>query len=302
VRILRTKAEIRQAIAEARARGPVPATHASPSDATGRTVAARPLRVALVPTMGYLHEGHLTLVDRARELADLVVLSIFVNPLQFGPGEDLDRYPRDLDRDVALAAARGVDLVFAPDATEVYPGGDPAVQIVPLRLADRLCGAFRPGHFQGVLTIVAKLFLIVGPDVAIFGQKDYQQAVLVRRMVEDLDLPVRIEVAPIVREPDGLAMSSRNVYLDPEERERARAIPRGLDLAVRAFRAGETDPRRLVEIVRDELAAVPGIRPQYVELVHPDSLEPVDVANPGAVLAVAAFVGGTRLIDNVILR
>jgi pantoate--beta-alanine ligase len=273
VRILRTKAEIRQAIAEARARGPVPATHASPSDATGRTVAARPLRVALVPTMGYLHEGHLTLVDRARELADLVVLSIFVNPLQFGPGEDLDRYPRDLDRDVALAAARGVDLVFAPDATEVYPGGDPAVQIVPLRLADRLC-----------------------------GQKDYQQAVLVRRMVEDLDLPVRIEVAPIVREPDGLAMSSRNVYLDPEERERARAIPRGLDLAARAFRAGETDPRRLVEIVRDELAAVPGIRPQYVELVHPESLEPVDVANPGDVLAIAAFVGGTRLIDNVILR
>jgi len=279
---------------------------ADPAEVSRTTAALRAVgrTVVLVPTMGALHAGHMELIRRAKRIPGnvTVVVSIFVNPLQFGPGEDLDRYPRDLDRDVALAAARGVDLVFAPDATEVYPGGDPAVQIVPLRLADRLCGAFRPGHFQGVLTIVAKLFLIVGPDVAIFGQKDYQQAVLVRRMVEDLDLPVRIEVAPIVREPDGLAMSSRNVYLDPEERERARAIPRGLDLAVRAFRAGETDPRRLVEIVRDELAAVPGIRPQYVELVHPDSLEPVDVANPGAVLAVAAFVGGTRLIDNVILR
>jgi pantoate--beta-alanine ligase len=178
MRLVRTRAEVRETIAEIRARG---------NPETGG-----PVRVALVPTMGFLHEGHLALVDRARAEADFVVLSIFVNPLQFGPGEDLDRYPRDTKRDAALAATRGVDLLFVPDASEIYPAGEPVVQVVPLRLADRLCGAQRPGHFQGVLTVVAKLFQIVGPDLAIFGQKDLQQAALITRMVRDLDMPVEI--------------------------------------------------------------------------------------------------------------
>ncbi|NIP78485.1 MAG: pantoate--beta-alanine ligase, partial [Gemmatimonadetes bacterium] len=178
--------------------------------------------------MGALHEGHLALVDRARELTGFVVVSVFVNPTQFGPGEDFDAYPRDLERDAEHAAARGVDLLYAPPTSEVYPDGELGVKVVPGPLADRLCGLSRPGHFEGVLTVVAKLFGMVQPDVAVFGQKDYQQAVLIRRMVRDLDMPVRIEVAPIVREADGLALSSRNAYLSPSERERARSLSRGL--------------------------------------------------------------------------
>jgi len=275
--VVRTKAEVRRAVA-----------------------AMRPQRIALVPTMGYLHEGHLSLVDRARELADRVVLSIFVNPLQFGPQEDLDRYPRDLERDVELATGRGVDLIFAPDVREMYPGGEPIVRVVPGRLAETLCGAYRPGHFEGVLTVVAKLFGIVRPDVAVFGQKDFQQAVLIRRMVADLDLGIEIDVAPIVREPDGLAMSSRNVYLSPEERESALGLYRGLTRAAEAFAGGERDAERLRRLVHDELAR-PGVRVQYVEVVDPETLQPTQPASPGNVLAVAAFVGQTRLIDNVIL-
>jgi pantoate--beta-alanine ligase len=251
--------------------------------------------------MGYLHEGHLALLDRARAEADYVVLSIFVNPLQFGAGEDLERYPRDEQRDAALAAVRGVDLLFLPEVAEIYPAGEPAVQVVPLRLADRLCGAHRPGHFQGVLTVVLKLFQIVGPDLAIFGQKDLQQGALIGRMVEDLDLPVEIELAPIVREMDGLALSSRNVYLSPEERERALSLSRGLNAAAAAFRAGERASEPLREEVRRALSAA-GARVEYVELVDLATLEPLESAQPGAALAVAAFVGRTRLIDNVILR
>ncbi len=275
--VVRTKAEVRRAVSD-----------------------MRPQRIALVPTMGYLHEGHLSLVDRARERADRVVLSIFVNPLQFGPREDLARYPRDLERDVELATNRGVDLVFAPDVDEMYPGGEPVVRVVPGRLADTLCGEFRPGHFEGVLTVVAKLFGIVRPDVAVFGQKDFQQAVLIRRMVEDLDFGVEIDVAPIVREPDGLAMSSRNVYLSPDERGRALGLSRGLERAAEAFGAGEHDPDRLCGLVREEIDG-PGVHIQYVEVVDPDTLEPARLARPGHVIAVAAYVGETRLIDNVIL-
>jgi len=258
-------------------------------------------RIALVPTMGYLHEGHLSLVDRARALADYVVVSVFVNPLQFGPTEDLARYPRDLERDVALLDARGADLLFAPSVEEMYPGGDPAVQVVPVRLADRLCGAARPGHFTGVLTVVAKLFGIVRPDVAIFGQKDFQQAVLIRRMVRDLDMPVEIDVAPIVRDPDGLALSSRNVYLSADERSRALVLSRALFAAADAFGAGTSDASLLLRRVRDMVAAEPGVALEYAELVEPDSLEPVDSARPGDVLVIAARVGRARLIDNVIL-
>jgi pantoate--beta-alanine ligase len=197
-------AEVREAVGEVRARG---------------------RRIGFVPTMGYLHEGHLRLVDEARRHADLVVMSIFVNPLQFGPAEDLARYPRDLDGDAAKASARGVDLLFAPDGAEIYPE-QPRVVVTPRALAARWEGAARPGHFEGVLTVVAKLLNIVQPHVAVFGQKDIQQALLVRAMVEDLDIPVEIVVAPTVREPDGLAMSSRNSYLDAPSRERARARPR----------------------------------------------------------------------------
>jgi pantoate--beta-alanine ligase len=257
--------------------------------------------VAFVPTMGSLHEGHLSLIDRARAACDEVVVSIFVNPLQFGPQEDLDAYPRDLERDTRLAADRGADTVFAPAAREMYPDGAPLVTVDPGPLAERLCGAHRPGHFAGVLTVVAKLFSIVAPDVAVFGAKDYQQAVLVRRMVADLNLPVRIEVAPLVREADGMAMSSRNAYLSEAERRDATSLSRGMFAARDAFREGERAPDRLTGIVRRAVEAAPSMRLQYAELVRPDSLEQADEARQGDVLAAAAYAGQTRLIDNVAL-
>lgn len=257
--------------------------------------------VGLVPTMGYLHEGHLSLVDRAVDLADLVVVSVFVNPLQFGEGEDLEEYPRDLERDVDLARERGAQLVFAPDVDEMYPAGEPVVTVDPGPMAEVLCGAHRPDHFRGVLTVVAKLFNIVRPDLAVFGRKDYQQAVLIERMTRDLNLPVRIEKAPVVREDDGLAMSSRNEYLSREERARAPALYRGLSEAQRRFREGERDPEALVEAFRAQLPDDPELRVQYVEVVNPETLEPVgeEEAGPDDVMAVAAFLGTTRLIDNV---
>lgn len=262
---------------------------------------ARGERTALVPTMGSLHEGHLSLVDRARQRADGVVMSVFVNPLQFAPDEDFERYPRDLERDAALARGRGVDLIFAPPTHEMYGDADPEVQVVPGRMADRLCGAFRPGHFQGVLTIVAKLFNVIRPTVAVFGRKDFQQAVLIQRMVRDLDFPVEIDVAPIVREKDGLAMSSRNAYLAQAERTRATSLYLGLDAALNAFRAGERDAAALRRRVADALAAA-NVEPQYVELVDPLTLDAVQRADTGHVLAVAAFLGRTRLIDNMVME
>lgn len=282
--IIQTRDEVRAAVARLRQDG-----------SERRTV-------ALVPTMGYLHEGHLSLVDRARALADRVVMSVFVNPLQFGPGEDFERYPRDLDRDAELAAARGVDLIFAPSSEEMYQGPEPAIQVVPIRMADRLCGAYRPGHFQGVLTVVAKLFHIIGPDVAVFGQKDFQQAVLIRAMVRDLDMPLAIEVAPIVREADGLAMSSRNAYLDVAARERALRVYAGLRAAANAFAAGEREGPILRELAAAELRRTDGIQAEYIDLVDPVTLEPLERAQPGSVLAVAVHVGGTRLIDNIVLE
>jgi pantoate--beta-alanine ligase len=256
--------------------------------------------VALVPTMGYLHEGHLSLVDRAREAADWVAMSIFVNPMQFGPTEDLARYPRDLERDLEMARGRGVDFVFAPTVGEMYPLGEPQVSVIPGALAERMEGAIRPGHFRGVLTVVAKLFGIFTPDVAVFGQKDFQQAALIRRMAADLDLGVRVEVAPIVRESDGLAMSSRNVYLSPEERERARALSRGLEHGRALFAAGERDADALRAALRTAMD-VPGVQVEYAEAADPLTLEPVAVAAPGTALLVAARVGRTRLIDNAVL-
>ncbi len=258
-------------------------------------------RIGLVPTMGSLHEGHLSLVDRAVAGVDVTVVSIFVNPMQFGPGEDLDRYPRDLERDRALCDARGADIVFAPEVAELYPDGGALVTVDPGRLADRFCGTARPGHFRGVLTVVAKLFSIVRPDVAVFGRKDLQQAVLVRRMTADLDFGVEIDVAPIVREADGLALSSRNAYLSAAEREQAVGLVRGLEAARRAYRAGGRTAAGLEEQVRAEVRSRPLLDLEYVGVVRMADLEPVDPAGPASAVLVAARCGTTRLIDNVLL-
>jgi pantoate--beta-alanine ligase len=276
---IRTVAELRRAVAAARA-------------GSGR-------RVGLVPTMGALHEGHLSLVARAREESDVVVMSVFVNPRQFGPTEDLDRYPRTEARDAELAGAAGVDILFAPGPAEVYPDGF-ATTVSVAGLSDRLCGARRGAdHFAGVATIVTKLLNMVGPDVAYFGQKDAQQAAVVRRVVRDLDIPVRIEVCPTVREADGLAMSSRNAYLDDSDRARAVGLSRALVAAVEAA-DGEHDPRAVELVARRELAAHE-IEPEYVEIVSPETLEPAADLERRVLVAVAATVGQTRLIDNVML-
>lgn len=257
-------------------------------------------RTALVPTMGALHEGHLALVDHARRRADRVVVTIFVNPLQFGPHEDLARYPRDLERDQALLGDRGADLLYAPAVAEVYPA-PPLVTIDPGPMAGRLEGAVRPGHFSGVLTVVAKLFHVVGPAVACFGQKDIQQAMLIRRMVADLDWPIEIEVVRTVRDVDGLALSSRNRFLAPDERTQALVLSRMLRAVEAAWRGGVRGGAALLEVGREVLAAVPDVRVDYAVVVDPDRLEPLESVGPGAIVAVAARVGPTRLIDNVIL-
>lgn len=258
-------------------------------------------RVALVPTMGALHEGHLRLVDRARELADEVWASVFVNPAQFGPGEDFEHYPRDFERDRVLLAERGVAMLFAPGVKEMYPR--PSATVVDLPdLAAGLCGAFRPGHFRGVALVVTKLLSIALPDWAVFGAKDWQQATIIRRLVEDLDLPVRIEVAPTVREPDGLAMSSRNAYLSPDERQAAPILVRALQAAEAAIRAGERDGEALQRLLADFVAAEPLARLQYVAVVDPGSLKPIERLGRRAVLALALFIGSTRLIDNLVVE
>jgi pantoate--beta-alanine ligase len=250
--------------------------------------------------MGFLHEGHLRLVDRARELADRVVMSIFVNPLQFGPREDFAAYPRDLERDRKLAAERGVDCLFFPSADAMYPT-EPLVRVHPGPMADTLEGAARPGHFAGVLTVVAKLLHMVEPDVAVFGRKDFQQAMLVQRMVGDLDFACEIEIAPTVRELDGLALSSRNVYLKGDDRRAALALSRALRAVEQAWRGGEADPRAL-ERRGTEVLQVPGVTPEYFKLVDAQ-LRPVARVDAKTIALVAARVGtgGTRLIDNVVL-
>lgn len=257
--------------------------------------------LALVPTMGYLHEGHLSLVDAARPAAASVAVSIFVNPLQFGPSEDLARYPRDEARDFESLQARGVDLVFVPTVEEMYPHGDPRVRISPGVLGARLCGRFRPGHFEGVLTVVARLFGLLRPDVAVFGAKDFQQGVLIRRMALDLELGVHVLEAPIVREPDGLAMSSRNAYLTARERAEAPAIFAALQSVHADFRGGEESAGALIGVIRAELGKRPTLELQYADIVSPDTLEPRDPVEAGDVVAVAAYCGRTRLIDNKVL-
>ena len=256
-------------------------------------------RIGLVPTMGALHEGHLSLVDHARSHAQSVVMSIFVNPLQFGPKEDYSRYPRNLDRDRALAEARGVHALFVPTAEVMYPPGA-ETRVVPGNSAERWEGEVRPGHFAGVLTVVAKLFHIVQPDVAVFGQKDIQQAVLIRQMARDLDWPLELVVAPTVREPDGLALSSRNAYLDPAQRREARALSEALRAAERAWLAGEEDAARLEAVMREAFLLHPSVSVDYIAIVD-ERLAPTARASAGTVIAVAARVGTTRLLDNLIL-
>jgi pantoate--beta-alanine ligase len=257
-------------------------------------------RIGLVPTMGFLHEGHLRLVDEARGRADVVLMTIFVNPLQFGPTEDLARYPRDLARDRKLAEDRGVDALFVPGESAMYPPGS-EVRVIPGRSADRWEGAARPGHFAGVLTVVAKLFHLAEPDVACFGRKDVQQTVLVRQMVRDLDWPVELVVVPTVREPDGLALSSRNAYLDPEQRRRATALSAALQEAHVAWRGGERSASAIEARVRRYLEAFPDIQVEYVAVAEPDALAPVSEVEGRTVVALAARVGLTRLIDNIVL-
>jgi pantoate--beta-alanine ligase len=283
MKIVRTKRELREALAEPRRRGK---------------------RIGLVPTMGYFHDGHLSLMRQAREDCGIVVVSLFVNPTQFGPSEDLDSYPRDEDRDAELAALQGVDLLWMPDAEQMYPEGF----ATSIEVANTLTGVLEgdpehrgPSHFRGVTTIVAKLFNAVQPDVAYFGRKDAQQALVIERMTRDLDFPIEVAVLPTVREEDGLALSSRNAYLTADQRERAAAISRALSAAERAARAGETSTAALVETARDELRSA-GIEPEYVEARAADDLTPIARLNGRPVLiAVAARVGEARLIDNVLI-
>jgi pantoate--beta-alanine ligase len=257
--------------------------------------------IALVPTMGALHEGHLTLMDYARARADWVVVSIFVNPIQFGPKEDFERYPRDLETDLLLSEKRGVDIVFAPHPREMYPE-DFQTQVTVEKVTRPLCGAFRPGHFPGVTTVVLKLFNIVNPHLAVFGQKDYQQWVVIRQMVRDLNLDIEVAGVPTVREKDGLAMSSRNVYLSPEERDSALSLFKALNQARTLFRRGERRASALLKKVRETIASHPGTRIEYAQICDPLTLEEITQIHDRALLALAVWVGSTRLIDNCILE
>jgi pantoate--beta-alanine ligase len=281
MRTVRTVRELREALA--------------PERRAGRSI-------GLVPTMGAFHGGHLSRIHRAHEQCDVVVVSLFVNPTQFGPGEDLDSYPRDEARDAELAEREGVDLLFAPPAEEVYPDGFTSIVTVGglTEVLDGAPGRRGPAHFAGVATVVAKLFNMVGPDLAYFGQKDAQQTLVVRKLVRDLDLPVRIEVCPTVRDHDGLALSSRNAYLSPDERRRALGLSRALRAAEAAVESGRIDGGAVLDAARGELDAH-GIEPEYLELRSATDLSPVDRVNGSTLLAVAARVGRARLIDNTVL-
>jgi len=258
-------------------------------------------RTAFVPTMGNLHEGHLSLVRAAKAQCDSVAVSIFVNPMQFGPTEDLSKYPRQFDRDCQLLEKEGIDILFAPSVDEIYPYGQVAWVLVE-GLSEKLDGRSRPGHFRGVTTIVAKLFHILGPDAAFFGQKDAAQLAVVRRMVEDLNFPVEIVAGPIVRESDGLAMSSRNAYLNREERGRGLVLQRSLQQVQQEFQKGERIAARLIAAAKEVFAREPQVVLDYFEIVDPDTLDPVERISQKTLVAVAAYAGSTRLIDNTVLN
>jgi pantoate--beta-alanine ligase len=269
------------------------------TDMQTRCLAAREQgrRVVLVPTMGFLHEGHLSLLREGRKRGDLLVLSLFVNPAQFGQGEDFASYPRDLERDADLARSVGVDLLFAPEARDMYPRGY-ATFVDVEGLTETLCGRSRPGHFRGVTTVVCKLFTIVQPHIALFGRKDFQQLAVLRRMTEDLNLPVEIVGMPIVREADGLAMSSRNSYLSTGERRQALALSDAIGLVRVAVRQGERSAAALLDLVARRLGQEPDARIDYVRICHDESLEDVAAVDRHAVLLLAVRIGRTRLIDN----
>jgi len=265
-----------------------------------RAVRANRKRLALVPTMGALHEGHLSLVRAAKAQCEAVAVSIFVNPTQFGPTEDLSKYPRQFDRDRQLLEKEGVDILFAPSVDEIYPNGQVTWVLVE-GLSEKLDGRSRPGHFRGVTTIVSKLFHIHEPDAAFFGQKDAAQLAVIRRMVEDLSFPVEIVACPIVRESDGLAMSSRNAYLNPEERGRALVLQRSLQQVQHEFQAGERTSAQLISAAKKVFAREPQVVLDYFEIVDPETLDPVERISQKTLVAVAAYVGSTRLIDNTVL-
>lgn len=280
MQILKTIAEVRQWVQECRRAGE---------------------SIHFVPTMGYFHEGHLSLMRRAKADGGRVIVSLFVNPLQFGPQEDFERYPRDFERDRAMAESVGVDAMFVPEASEMYPP-DFQTQVRVQRLSQPLCGRSRPGHFEGVATVVLKLFHIVTPDRAYFGEKDYQQLRIIQQLVRDLNLTVEIVPCPIVREPDGLAMSSRNVYLTPEERAAATVLYRSFQWAQEQVAQGMRDAHALREQVQAQIAASPYARIDYVEIMDAETLEPLEVIDRPARIAVAAYFGKARLIDNMALN
>jgi pantoate--beta-alanine ligase len=277
--ITRTIAETRTAIAHARAQGK---------------------HIGFVPTMGYLHEGHLQLIDIARQHSDFVVVSIFVNPTQFGPHEDFASYPRDFERDRKLCEARGADLIFAPEVSEMYPERS-LITFQIEKLADRLCGARRPGHFNGVILVVSKLLNIVQPDIAVFGQKDAQQLIIIKRLVQDLNFPVRIISAPTVREPDGLAMSSRNVYLSPTQRAQSTVLYKSLQRAKALIESGERDAKRVIAEMERVIATASEAKIDYIEIVRVSDLQPIEKLDGLVLIALAVYFGKARLIDNIIL-
>jgi len=258
--------------------------------------------VGFVPTMGYLHEGHTSLINIARKHADIVVVSIFVNPIQFGPSEDYNRYPRDIERDKEILEKMGVDIMFYPSVDDLYPEGF-TTYVEVKGLSDKLCGRYRPGHFRGVTTVVAKLFNIVIPDIAVFGEKDAQQAIIIKRMVRDLNFPVKIIVGPTVREPDGLAMSSRNEYLTEEERKVAPAIYQSLLLAKNLVEQGERDASKIIAAMYEFLSKYERIKVEYIEIVDKEGLNPIERLEKGeALIAIAAYLGKARLIDNISVK
>ena len=274
----------------------------SPEDMQKKALALRRAgkRIGLVPTMGFLHEGHLSLVKLARRQADVIILSIFVNPTQFGPNEDFGRYPRNFERDCAMCAAAGVDIIFNPAPEAMYPAGY-SVYVEENALSKGLCGASRPGHFRGVLTVVAKLFNLTLPDVAVFGQKDAQQARLIQQMARDLNFPAIIVLAPIIREPDGLAMSSRNTYLSPTERREALGLQQALKIARQLYREGEHDAQRIIAAMKAGIERLPSARVDYMAIVDADTLQPVQRVDAPVLVALAVYIGKTRLIDNLTL-
>lgn len=281
MQILKTKAEVRQMIARARKEGKT---------------------IGFVPTMGYLHNGHLSLMAIAKKENDLVVASIFVNPTQFGPNEDFAKYPRDLQRDANLVKNIGVDIIFAPEVEEMY-GPSGALTYVDInQLSDNLCGAKRPGHFRGVCTVVTKLFNIIQPDRAYFGQKDAQQALIIKRMTQDLDIPVEVKTLPTVRESDNLAMSSRNVYLNPEERKAALVLSGSLAMAEEMIRGGERNAQTVVDAITQKIGAEPLARIDYISAVSAETVQPIAILEGQVLIALAVFFGKTRLIDNLMLH